>query len=145
MSDLRVVEINGIKVEVDMRTAKRVDQYKVGDPVKVLVKKYSDYEAHSGVIVGFDEFNKLPTITVAYIVESYSEVEIKFTSINAQSKDVELAPLQEYDMKFDYNKALKVFDRDILKKERDLEDAKLKKEWFLKHYGKLFSMLFKID
>ena len=34
----RIVEIGGVKIEVDLRTAKRVDSYRVGDPVKVLTK-----------------------------------------------------------------------------------------------------------
>ena len=35
---MRVIEINGIKVEVDLRTAKQINQYKVGDNVKLLIK-----------------------------------------------------------------------------------------------------------
>lgn len=38
----KIVEINGIKMEVDMRHAKTIDTYKIGDRVKVLVKQYSD-------------------------------------------------------------------------------------------------------
>jgi hypothetical protein len=54
---MRVVEINGIKVEVDLRTAKRVDSYSVGTPVKLLKQEYSDtYTTYTGVIIGFDEF-----------------------------------------------------------------------------------------
>ena len=36
MEEKRLVEINGIKMEVDMRSARRVDTFKVGDNVKVL-------------------------------------------------------------------------------------------------------------
>ena len=46
----RVVEIEGVKVEVDLRTAKKVDTYRVGDAIRVLVKSYSGWDTHPGVI-----------------------------------------------------------------------------------------------
>lgn len=63
----RVIEINGVKLEVDMRYAKRVDELRVGSKVKVLNKEYSSYKVYPGVIVGFEEFDNLPTIVVAYL------------------------------------------------------------------------------
>ena len=42
MEEKRIIEVNGIKMEVDLRNAKRIDQFKVGDSVKVLVKSYSE-------------------------------------------------------------------------------------------------------
>jgi len=142
----RIVEINGVKVEVDLRTAKRVDEFKVGDPVKVLVKKYSDsYESHVGVIVGFDEFKKLPTLTVAYVEQSYSEVKLIFKGINAKSEDIEIAPLQPYDATFDLSKAIATFDNDIYKKEKELEEIKRKKAWFTENYGTYFKAITNIE
>ena len=44
-----IVEINGIKMDVDERTATAITEYKVGQTVKVLKKKYSDqYEVYPG-------------------------------------------------------------------------------------------------
>ena len=40
MSELTTVEINGVKMDVDLRTAKRVDTMKVGTRVKVLTRSY---------------------------------------------------------------------------------------------------------
>lgn len=138
----RIVEINGIKVEVDLRTAKRVDQYKVGDPVKVLVKSYGDsYSSHVGVIVGFDEFEKLPTLTVAYVEQSYSEVKLIFKGINSKSEDVEIAPLQAYDATFDLSKAIETFDNEIFKKKKELEEIERKKAWFSENYSTYFSAI----
>jgi hypothetical protein len=31
----RIVEIDGVKIEVDLRSAKRIDTFRVGDNVKV--------------------------------------------------------------------------------------------------------------
>ena len=36
MDNKKIVEVNGIKLEVDMRYAKRIDEFRVGDTVKVL-------------------------------------------------------------------------------------------------------------
>tara|TARA_Y100000296_G_C5180060_1_gene263699 strand:+ start:26703 stop:27176 length:474 start_codon:yes stop_codon:yes gene_type:complete len=145
METKRVIEINGIKMEVDLRNAKRVDQFKVGDPVKVLVKNYSSYDCYPGVIVGFDEFKNLPSINVCYIETSYSEVKVKFKIINEKVEDIEIAPLQEFDQKFDLNNALETLDANILKRKRELEDAESKKEWFQKNYGKYFGSFFDLE
>ena len=86
MEERTVVEINGVKMEVDLRTARTIDTYKVGDRVKVLVKKYSDtYETHHGVIVAFDNFENLPTITVCYITTGYNG-DLSFSYINEKNK-----------------------------------------------------------
>ena len=135
----RIVEINGVKIEVDLRTAKIVDQYRVGDPVKVLIKEYGDsYQTHSGVIVGFDMFNQLPSINVAYAKMGYNEVEMKFVSINEKSKDTEIAPLQEYERKFDYIKAVQTFDRRIEKLKVEIEQIDSQKSWFIQNYEAFF-------
>jgi len=33
----QIIEINGVKLEVDLSTAKRIDEFRVGDTVKVLI------------------------------------------------------------------------------------------------------------
>ena len=54
MENKRIIEINGVKLEVDMSTAKKIDEYRVGDNVKVLKKDYSgNYDVLAGVIVEF--------------------------------------------------------------------------------------------
>lgn len=40
----RIIEINGVKLDVDLSQCKVVENYKVGDAVKVLVKEYSSAE-----------------------------------------------------------------------------------------------------
>lgn len=49
MDQKRIIEVNGVKLEVDLRNARRVDEFRVGSPVKVLVKNYSTYESHFGM------------------------------------------------------------------------------------------------
>jgi hypothetical protein len=134
----RIIEINGVKMEIDLRNAKRLDTFRVGDPVKVLVKEYSGYSSNLGVIVGFDEYNKLPTIIVAYIKSEYSSAEIKFAYIHAEAKDIEICAINEWDIPYSKSDIISKMDREINKKEEELRELSEKKRYFLNAFGKLF-------
>ena len=68
----RIIEVNGVKMEIDLRNAKVVENYKVGDYVKVLIKEYNSYKSYIGNIIVFDNFEKTPTIVIAYLKNEYS-------------------------------------------------------------------------
>jgi len=140
MDDKRIVEINGVKVEVDMRTARVVEAYKVGDNVKVLQKEYGDnYKVLPGVIVGFDQFEKLPTMVIATFEVKWGieSPEIKFHYLNAQSKDIELAPAIVDELPMSRQDALDAFDRSIEAKLREVEALKEKKAYFDRRFGQI--------
>lgn len=140
----RIIEINGIKVEVDLRTAKRIENFKVGDGVKLLVKEYGDsFKSFPGVIVGFDEFQNRPTIIVAYVKNSWTEIKMEFAYINKDSKDFELAAIQDFEMKLSWEEIQKHFDKQIYDIEQSLNKKKLEKEWFTTNYKTYFGKLFK--
>ena len=140
----RIVEIDGIKLEIDLRTAKKIEHYRVGDNVRVLIKGYSDsYKVHAGVIVGFDGFEKLPTICIAYLEVGYNTAEVKFAYINAgqESKDtkIEIAPafdLQE--LHFQKSDVKSIMQGMIDKKQEEIQDLELKKAYFEKYFSKYF-------
>lgn len=137
----RIIEINGVKLEVDMRYAKRVEELRVGSKVKVLVKSYGDsYNTYAGVIVGFEEFEKLPTIVVAYLESSWSSADIKFVNYNAKTQDIEI--VSSVSDEYDLNRvdAIASFDREIVKKERELSDLKEKRDYFDKKFGMYWNM-----
>ena len=138
-SDVRMVEINGVKMEIDMRTARKVDAYRVGDRVKVLVKKYETYTSCFGVIVAFDEFTALPSITVCYIESGYSN-ELKFATLNKETKDVEIAPCND-DVLPEKSEVIDNIDRKIVTKLAEIHDLKSKKAYFEKSFGKWFKPL----
>lgn len=139
----KIIEINGIKVEIDLRTAKRIENFKVGDGVKLLTKEYSDtFKSHPGVIVGFDEFQNRPTIVVAYVKTDYSSTSLQFAYINKDSKDFELATLQEFETKVSYAEIQRQFDKKISEKEQELVRLKGEKDWFNENYMKWFGKYF---
>lgn len=135
MSEKTIIEINGVKLEVDLSEAKVISNYKIGDKVKVLVKKYSSYENYPGILVGFDRFAKLPTIIIAYLE---AQENIKFLNFNGQSEDVEICPMNEKELPCTKARVLEMMDRRITKAEEELADLQHKKQFFLNEFGKYF-------
>jgi hypothetical protein len=117
----QIIEINGIKMEVDLRHAKRIDHMVVGTKVKLLAKgnSYSSTEVHSGVVVGFEPFESPPTIIVCYLKVDYSSAELKFAYINKET-------------------ALSKIDRELEKKRAEIEDMERKRDYFLRHFNTYF-------
>ena len=143
MSDehVRIIEVSGHKFEVDLRTAKKVDQFKVGDRVKVLVKQYGDnYRTYPGVIVGIDAFKALPTIVIAYIEALANDGEIKFAYLNAKSEGIEICPMCEDDILPTRQTIAMKFDKAIAAKQREIDDIASRKEFFLRQYGTSFAI-----
>jgi len=136
----RIIEVGGVKMEIDLRHAKVVEKYRVGDGVKVLVKKYTDtFESYPGVIIGFDAFVQRPTIIIAYLEAGYSAAEIKIVHLNSSSPDVEIVPVTVGEfMLSERCRVEELLDRGILKAEQALEAEIAKKTYFQKYFGMLF-------
>ena|ERR1700690_73715 len=140
MTEKTMIEINGIKMEIDLRHAKKIEQYRIGSNVKVLKKDYGDnYKSHYGTIVGFDNFEALPTIVICYLDISYSEAKVNFLYFNEKTKDVEICAMSETDKIIDQVDCVIQLDREIAKLESQALDLKAKKEYFLKHYNMHFN------
>ena len=136
---IREVEINGIKVEVDLRTCKSIDTFKIGDNVKVLKKQYGEeYNVYSGVIVDFVNFKERPALVVAYFDNSYSGVNIKFETITRDSKNIEIAPCLPHEMKLNKDRVVDKFDIEIAAKEREADELRQKKQYFIDNFEKFF-------
>lgn len=134
-----IIEINGIKMEVDLRHAVRIDHLKVGDRVKCLVKGYSAFETYAGIIVGFEPFKALPSIVVAYLDTGYASGTLKFKTFNAETKDFEIvSDLDNNALEVDKTHILATFDREIATKVREREDIEAKRAFFLAHFGRYF-------
>ena len=139
MEDKRIVEIDGVKVEVDLRTAKRMDSFKVGDNVKILDKSYNGYKVKPGIIVDFAEFKELPTIVIAVFEEgSWSSApSISFIHFNADmSEKIELVPASEDEIKLSKDGVIEKFEREIQKKKNEYIDLQNQLEYFKKHFLK---------
>lgn len=137
----RIIEIDGVKVEIDLRTAKRVDSFKVGDNIKILDKEYDSYKVKPGIIVDFAEFQELPTIVIAVFDEgSWSSTpNISFIYYNKNtSKKVEIVSCSEDEIKVSKEGVIERFEREIQKKKNEYEDFKNKLEYFKTHFLKVY-------
>jgi hypothetical protein len=134
----QIIEIKGIKFEVDLRTATRIEEFRVGDGVKILKRGYSDWTSHVGVIVGFDNFTTHPTIIVAYLVADYSSARIEFAYINSEAKDIELCNINDWDIPYSKVDILDRMDKDIERKKEEIRDLISKKDYFEHMFGKYF-------
>lgn len=130
-----IIEVNGVKMEVDLRNAKRIDTLQVGDRVKVLIKTYSDYKVFAGTVIGFEPFKLLPTVIIAYLDIDYNSANIKFVYFNAQTKETEVVKAIDDDC-LDIDKAsiLQRFDREIEKKREEVADLEAKRNYFLSNF-----------
>ena len=135
----QIVEINGVKLEIDLTEAKVINNYKIGDNIKVLIKDYSTYESHVGAIIGFDNFKNLPSINIAYVKTKYDSAEVRMITYNNESKDVEICPLSNpAEINFDKANITDLLQREILKKEEELAECKYKLKYFLTSFNKSF-------
>lgn len=128
-----VIDINGVKLEVDLRYARRVENIGIGTRVKVLRKKYGDsYEVLQGIVIGFEPFRELPTIIVAVANIDYSEAKVEFIYYNAKSEGIELVVASDDDLAaLDKNDFVSKVDREITKKESEIVELNARKAYFL--------------
>jgi hypothetical protein len=136
-----IVEVNGMKLDVDMRTARRIDTLQIGSRVKVLTK--SPYESsvkiRPGVVAAFEPFPSKPSIVVAVLDISYSEAKLEFLTYNADSKDVEVIASIDDDM-LTINRAdvHSRIEREIATKQREIEDLERRRDWFDVNFAAYF-------
>ena len=135
----KIIEVNGVKMEIDLRQAKVIENYKVGDYVKVLIKGYgSNYTSYIGNIIGFDDFKNRPNIVIAYLKNEYSTASIEFVHLNSASEDIEITSLNEWDIPLQKSTILEQFQKEILKKEQEVSEMKNKANIFEQLFGKYF-------
>lgn len=137
----RVIEINGAKFEVDLRHAVRVDHIKVGDRVKVLLKSYGDsYRVYHGVVVGFEPFQSLPTIVVAYMELSYAGCDVKFISYNSKTPDIEIvAAIDDDVLAMDKAEVIASMNKAIETHKAEIEKIEEKKRYFLTNFTRYWA------
>lgn len=141
MNEKRIVEINGVKVEVDLSAVRVIDEYKVGDNVKILRKTYGGHEVLAGVITEFVNFKELPTVVVAcYKNDGYlSGTKIEFIYYNAQTEGIEIAPCLEHELQINKESVIDKFKNQIESKRKEADELEAQLRWFVKYFNKYFS------
>jgi hypothetical protein len=134
----RIIEINGIKMEVDLRTAKRIDEFKLGDSVKVLKKNGSDYTVTPGVIIDFVNFKELPTIQIVIFKMDYWGNHVDFINFNESTKDIEISKVSDHELRLEKSRIIDKFNIEIEKKQGEADELKAKRQYILDNFGKYF-------
>lgn len=138
MEEKRIIEINGLKVEVDMRSARKIDTFRVGDNVKLLVKEYGgSYKVYPGIITGFDNFKDLPTIVVAVYKDTFNDVTIEFYYVNEKTAadcGYDLILSGDDELKVSRDSFIQRFEAQIEKKKNELSDLEHKLDFFKTHF-----------
>jgi hypothetical protein len=142
MEHMREIDVNGIKMLVDMRTAKKIDSYKIGDRVKVLINdRYAsgNYASYHGVIVAFDNFVNKPAITICYIKTGY-DAGVYFATITGD-KDctVEICPCYD-DVIVNKEDIVGKINGQILSLQAQIDDLAAKRNYFEAHFATYFPM-----
>ena len=141
-NEKRIIEINGIKMEVDLRNAKRIDTFKVGDPVKVLDLNYQNGVIKAGVIVGFAEFAKKPAIEIMVLDDGYSGIDFKFVTVSHDTDSkYEIVHYNNYERIFTKSNVLDKFNREIEKKKIEIEELERKKKYYIDDFQKAFEQI----
>jgi len=140
MNHNQIIEINGVKMEIDMRHATRIDTLQIGSRVKCLVKEYSDHKVYPGVIIGFEPFVELPTIVVAYLKTDYSSASITFKSYNTATKDFEIvSDVDATALEVNKSNILQLMQREQDKLQLQMDEIAQKRNFFLKNFATFFA------
>jgi hypothetical protein len=139
-NEMTMFEINGVKLQADLRQAKRVDTLVVGSKVKLLTKgPYSGNAVFNGVVVGFEQFQTLPTIIVCYLKIDFTECKLEFAYINSASAEkYELIASVDDELPIEKADILSRMDREIEKKRDEIADIERKREYFLRNFNRYF-------
>lgn len=133
-----IIEINGVKFEVDARTAtlRQIQNIRIGARVKVLKKKYSEtFEIYHGIVAGFEPFEKNPTVIIAYIENSYgSTPEIKFLYFTSKSEEQIIVSDENDREALQASNITAQIDKEIQKKRNEIQDLEDRKSYFLKNF-----------
>lgn len=134
-----IIEINGVKLEVDLRTARRIDTLRIGDRVKCLLKEYQSWKTVPGVVVGFEPFRNLPSIVVCYLDAGYTP-DLHFKSFNSETTDFEIVPdLDQNALEINREHVLARMETEAEKKRGELREIEQKRVFFLANFGRYFS------
>jgi len=126
-AEKQIIEVNGVKLEVDMRHAKRIEELRVGSKVKVLDSRgYGSAEVNPGVVVGFEPFPSRPTIIIAFVRGSWNEAKLELLHFNSGTEKVEIVASTDEDFSVNRDEVLGWFtrERESLKNKMAELDAK---------------------
>lgn len=144
---MKQIEVNGMVLEFDEKLLLK-QEIRVGDNVQVLKKEYSSYQCYAGVVTQLLPFNNKPAMEIMYLETSYISCEIKKLVI-VQGEDGADAPkvvkMDDKFLPFTKERCIDLLQSNITKREHELEEAKLKLEYFMTYFNHYFDEIQKVQ
>ena len=134
------IEVNGMIMEFDEKLLLK-QEIRVGDNVQVLKKTYSGYDCYAGVVTQLLPFKDKPAMEIMYLESNYSSCEIRKIIIvqGAEGEDTpKVVKMDDKFLPFTKERCIDLLQKDITKKENELEEAKLKLEYFQTYFNHYF-------
>ncbi len=127
----KIIEINGVKFEVDARTAtvRQLSTIRIGAKVKVL----KDERVLYGTVIGFEPFADNPVVVICYIDSQYysSSPDFKFLYYSAKSKEQVVVSSEDDDAGIERDDVIMKIEKSIAAKQTEIQDLEDKKRYFL--------------
>ena len=137
---MKQIEVNGMVLEFDEKLLLK-QEIRVGDNVQVLKKEYSGYSCYAGVVTQLLPFNNKPAMEIMYLETSYTSCEIKKMVIVHGEDSADASKVVKMDDKFlpfTKERCIDLLQSAVTKKEHELEEAKLKLEYFMTYFNHYF-------
>ena len=135
----RIIEIDGMKVEVDLDTARRIDTFRIGDNVRVLDKTSNPVKVKNGIITAFNNFKDEPCITVAMFDagDYWSKPSIKFIYIHSgMDNEYEIVLASDDEIKASGDGVVQRFEECIASKQHEVDQLKAQLDYFKTYFMK---------
>lgn len=114
--------------------------------MQVLKKSYSSWECYAGVVTQLLPFKDKPAMEIMYLENTYSSCEIKKIVIVQGVEGEETPRVVKMDDKFlpfTKERCIDILQKKITEKQNELEEAKLKLEYFQTYFNHYFEEIYK--
>lgn len=135
----RIIEIDGMKVEIDLESARRIDTFRIGDNVRVLEKTSNPVKVKNGIITAFNNFKDEPCITVAVFDNGdyWTAPSIKFIYIHSgMDNEYEIVLASEDEIKVSGEGVVERFEQKIFQKQQEVNQLREQLEYFKAYFMK---------
>lgn len=134
-------EANGMLFEFDEKLLLK-QEVKVGDSVQLLLSEYGGaLKCYPGVITQIVPFKDKPAVEVMYLETGYSSADIRRVFI-VQGEEKENSPkivkMDDHFLPFTKDRCIDILQKEIIRKENELQEARMKLDYFNKYFGYYF-------
>lgn len=133
------IRIGDMQVEVGDKYIKSKGNFKIGSRVKLLKKKYSDWEVYPAIIADYSPFEGLPTLTIMYIVDGFPP-KVELAHLHEKTDDLRICE-DTSGLRLQVSKAICIerLDYDIQSCRAKLDEAISRRKYLLENFKEFFS------